>query len=313
MSANVSFMASGHGLVPWHKTNYVTVEGAMTSEEALHLAKLDFDVLQEPVFDCLENVVPGYRLNFKSDDRTLLGLVSDKYKVVQNTDAFAFTDALIGENCKYETAGSLNNFRTTWLLAQLEPKEIMGDQYNNYLCFMNSFDGSSAVKVCVTPIRVVCQNTLNLALRSAQRTFSIRHVGDISKKLQEADEVLELSKNYLVDVEHRYMELARKKVTQAQFDSFLKQLFPVEEDERNTRKETMQIMNRQAVSRCYDIDDLSNFRGTAFGVVNAVSDMVAHSKPLRMTDSCFGNLFQKVMEGHPTLDKAEQLIYAMAE
>ena len=313
MSANVSFMASGHGLVPWHKTNYVTVEGTMTSAEALKLAKLDFDVLQEPIYDSFGTVIEGYRANFKSDDRTMLGIVSGKYKVVQNVDAFSFTDALIGDKCRYETAGSLNNFRTTWLLAQLEPKKIMGDDYNNYLCFMNSFDGSSAVRVFVTPIRVVCQNTLNLALRSAKRTFSIRHVGDISQKLQEADDVLELSQNYLVNVEKRYQYLATQKISNDKFNQFLEALFPIEENEKNSRKETAQLQQRRAVADCYQADDLANFKGTAFGVVNAVSDMVAHSKPLKMTDSYFGNLFSKVMEGHPTLDRAQELVYAFVE
>lgn len=307
MSANVSYMASGHGLVPWHKTNYTTVEGTMTSEEALHLAKLDFDVLQEPVFDGLGYPVEGYRLNFKSDDRTLLGLVSDKYKVIQNREAFAFTDALIGPSCRYETAGSLNNYRTTWLLAQLEPKKIMGDDYNNFLCFMNSFDGSSAVKVCVTPIRVVCQNTLNLALTKAKRTFSMRHTSKIQGRLNEAAETLKLSEEYIVEVQDKYEELAKKKVTASMFDKFLQQLFPVE----NPSMEKSQQKRRDAVASCYEVDDLANFHGTAFGLINAVSDMAAHSQPLRMSDATYGNLFQKVMEGHPYLDKAMALVEAM--
>lgn len=312
MSANVSWMASGHNEVPWHKTNYTTVEGTMTSAEALKLAKLDFDVLQEPVFDAMNNPIPGYRLNLKSDDRTILGLVSDKYKVVQNIDAFAFTDNLIGNNCRYETAGAINDWKTTWLLAQLEPKKIMGDKYNNYLCFMNGFDGTQAVKVCITPIRVVCQNTLNLALKKAKRTFTMKHSGDIDKKMKEAEQVLKLSDEYLVDVEHKYENLAMKKLSQIQFENFLKQLFPVTEEEKNTRHEITQMQCRAGVAEAYHAEDLANFRGTAFGVVNAVSDYVAHGKPMRMTDSYFGNLFGKVMNGHPVLDKAVELVEVMA-
>ena len=312
MSANVSWMASGHNEVPWHKTNYTTVEGTMTSAEALKLAKLDFDVLQEPVFDGMGYPVPGYRLNLKSDDRTILGLVSDKYKVVQNVDAFAFTDNLIGKNCRYETAGAINDWKTTWLLARLEPKKIMGDEYNNFLCFMNGFDGTQAVKVCITPIRVVCQNTLNLALKNAKRTFTMKHSGDIDKKMKEAEQVLNLSQDYLVDVEKKYEKLAMKKLSQIQFENFLKQLFPVTEEEQNSRREYTQMQSRVGVAKCYEADDLANFKGTAFGVVNAVSDFVAHGKPMRMTDSYFGNLFGKVMNGHPVLDKAVELVEVLA-
>ena len=310
MPANVSFMASGHGQVPWHKTNYVTVEGTMTSAEALKLAKLDFDVLQEPVFDGQGYVVPGYKLNFKSDDRTLLGLVSSRYKVVQNTDAFAWTDALIGPSCQYETAGSLNNFRTVWMLARLEPKQILGDNFENYLLFMNSHDGSGAMKVCVTPTRVVCQNTLNFALNNAQRKFSMRHVGDISGKLREAEMTLKLSQDYLIQVQDKYMELAKKKVTDKMFDSFLQQLFPVTADDDKAQVKR-QMSRREAVSIAYDVDDLANHKGTAYGVMNAVSDMAAHYEPSRITDGYFGNLFAKVMEGHPFLDRALELVEVM--
>ena len=296
---------------PWHGLG-TEIKNAPTSEDALVYAGLDWTVLQKNVYSEDGNLIPGCKANIRNTDKASLGIVSDKYKVIQNTQAFAFTDALIGENCQYETAGSINNFRTTWLLARLEPKKIMGDEYNNFLCFMNSFDGSTAVKVCVTPIRVVCQNTLNLALARAKRTFSMKHIGDMSKKFKEAEQVLNLSSEYLVNVEKTYEELARKRISTIQFDSFLKQLFPIAEDEKNTRKETTAVMNRNAVRKCYEVDDLDNFKGTAFGVVNAVSDMISHSKPMRMTDSYYGNLFGKVMEGHPTLDRAVELVKVLA-
>ena len=310
MSANVSFMASAHGMVPWHRTNYVTVQDAMTSEEALRLAKLDFDVLQENVYDNQGIQVPGYRLNFKSDDRKLLGLVTSRYKVIQNREAFAFTDALIGPSCRYETAGSLNGYRTVWMLAQLEPRTIMGDNFKNYLCFVNSFDGSSAMHVCITPIRVVCQNTLNLALRKARRKFSISHLGNIENKLQEADKTLKLSEEYFTEVQEKYMELAKKKVTDTMFQSFLQQLFPIEEDDKESTKK-LQQKKQDAVRKAYEVDDLANFTGTAYGVINAVSDMAAHYEPSRITDGYYGNLFSKVIEGHPYLDKAYALVEAM--
>ena len=91
------------------------------------------------------------------------------------------------------------------------------------------------------------------------------------------------------------------------FDKFLQQLFPVE----NPSMEKSQQKRRDAVASCYEVDDLANFHGTAFGLINAVSDMAAHSQPLRMSDATYGNLFQKVMEGHPYLDKAMALVEAM--
>ena len=184
---------------PWAYKNVTTVKDALTSAEALKAAKLDFDVLQEPVFDENGNALEDYRLNRKSDDGTILGLVTPRYKVVQNTEAFAFVDGLIGESCHYENAGSANNFRLVWLQVKLQPRVIMGDSYDNYLFFKNSFDGKGAVKVCVTPVRIACDNMLNLAIRRAKRVFSIRHTGDIAGKIAEADRTLELSQQYLTE------------------------------------------------------------------------------------------------------------------
>ena len=312
MSANVSYMFSGHNEVPWHKTNYTCIEGTATSEEALHLAHIDYDVVQEAVFTAEGTAVDRYRFNRKSDDGTVIGLVTDRYQVVQNTEAFAFTDALIGKGCRYETAGALDNWRTVWMLAALEPKNIMGDTFNNYLVFKNSHDGKSAVKVCVTPVRVVCQNTLNCALSGAKRTFSMKHVGVIDKKLHQADEVLELSKNYLTQVEKAYYDLQKIKLSEYKVQQLIEQLFPYPTDENTTKRITDNIQGqRSQLLQCYAKDDLANFRGTGYGFVNAVSDWAGHATPLRETSGYYGNLFDKVTNGHPILDKAYELVTAL--
>lgn len=307
---NSSIAVHGATPYPWYHTRHADVQNAMTSAEALSLAGLDYDVLQEPVYDGLGAKVPGYRVNLKGDDRTSLGIVSDKYKVVQNTEAFAFVDGLIGPDCRFESAGSLNNYRTTWMLAQLKPRKIMGDDYNNYLLFQNSHDGGGAIKVCITPIRIVCRNMLNFAISSATRRFSIRHIGNVSGKLEEANRVLHLSEDYLVKCDEEYQKLALMRMNDLMFQKFLKDLFPISKDD-SPKKIQNQLDMRNALADKYEVDDLSNFHGTAFGALNAVSDYVAHTEPLRMTDAYFGNLFQKCMEGHPVLDRAYELVYAM--
>lgn len=101
------------------------------------------------------------------------------YKVVQNRDAFKFTDELIGTDVRYETAGSLREGKQIWLLAKLPEQMIAGDAVEPYLCFTNAHDGSSGVRVCMTPVRVVCNNTLNVALATAKRTWSMRHTENV--------------------------------------------------------------------------------------------------------------------------------------
>ena len=113
-------------------------------------------------------------MNLRDIDNAALGIVSDRYKVVQNEDAFRFTDDLLGEGVSYETAGSLQGGRKVWMLAKMPHRYIIaGDEIAPYLVVMNSHDGSSGIKVAMTPIRVVCQNTLNLALNSAKRIWTM--------------------------------------------------------------------------------------------------------------------------------------------
>ena len=144
----------------------------------LCLAGLDWKVEQHPIVTSDGIPLNGFWANVRNIDQKVLGVVSDKYKVVQNEEAFAFTDTLLGEGVTYETAGALQEGRKVWLLAKLPQKYIIsGDEITPYLVFSNSHDGSGAIKVAMTPVRVVCNNTLNLALEHARRIWSTTHGG----------------------------------------------------------------------------------------------------------------------------------------
>lgn len=167
---------------PWHGLG-VRVAEAPNSADALHLAGLDWEVRKEPIYSADGSCIPGYKANIRDTDQKVLGVVTDRYKVIQNTEAFAFTDALLGEGVRYETAGSLQGGRKIWLLAKLPQEYIMlGDRISPYLVFSNTHDGSGSVKVAITPIRVVCNNTLNLALANAKRSFSMIHTGILLRR-----------------------------------------------------------------------------------------------------------------------------------
>ena len=170
---------------PWHGLG-TRVEDAPSSKDALRLAGLDWRVVQEPIYKRGREKIPGYRANIRDSDRKVLGVVSDRYKIVQNEEAFSFTDALLGKGVRYETAGSLQEGRKVWLLARLPQEYIMsGERISPYLVFSNTHDGSGAVKVALTPIRVVCNNTLNLALDTARRSWSMIHTGNIKDKIKD--------------------------------------------------------------------------------------------------------------------------------
>lgn len=180
MAANVETMFYVRE-TPWHGLGTRVME-APGSEDALELAGLNWKVRQEPIYTDNNLLIPGYKANVRDLDDKVLGVVTDRYKVVQNDEAFAFTDGLLGEGVRYETAGALLDGRKVWILARM-PREfiINGEQISPYLVFSNTHDGSGAIKVAVTPIRVVCNNTLNLALSTAKRSWSMVHTGDVGK------------------------------------------------------------------------------------------------------------------------------------
>lgn len=192
---------------PWHGLG-IHVEEAPTSADALRMAGLDWNVVQRNIQVCGGAKIKNYKANVRDSDGTVLGVVSDRYKIVQNAEAFEFTDSLIGGDVQYETAGSLNGGRKIWLLARLPETEIVGDKTEPYLCFTNTHDGSGAIRVCMTPIRVVCNNTLNLALGSARRAWSVRHTGDMASKMHEARVCLEMASAYMNDLSQTADRLA---------------------------------------------------------------------------------------------------------
>ena len=137
MSANVESMFYVRE-APWHGLGK-RVEQALNSQEALKQAELDWTVIQSPIQTNAQMEIPGYKANIRATDQRVLGVVTDRYKIVQNHEAFAFTDGLLGEGVKYETAGSLQNGKKVWLLARLpEDLIILGDNVSLFSVFEQS-------------------------------------------------------------------------------------------------------------------------------------------------------------------------------
>lgn len=309
MAANVETMFSTREK-PWHGLGTI-VEEAPTSAEALRLAGLDWKVNQSAIFTSAGKV-EGYRANVRSTDQAVLGVVTDRYKVIQNTDAFAFTDELLGEGVKYETAGSLQGGRKVWLLARL-PREyiISGERISPYLVFSNTHDGSGAVRVAITPVRVVCNNTLNLALGSASRSFSMIHTGDIKEKILEAKQTLFMADIYMENLGQEFERLRRKKLSDQQVKEYMELLLPIDDNASLLTIRNMKKLRADLQSRYYDAPDLKNVGGNnAYRFINAVSDFATHSAPIRKTKNYQENLFLKTYEGNPLIDKAYQMLKA---
>lgn len=286
--------------VPWHGLG-TPVKESPTSAEALELAGLNWKVEGKPIYTNDGIRIPGYVANTRDSDNSVLGVVTEKYKIVQNEDAFAFTDSLIGGEVRYETAGSLRNGKSTFLLAKLPDKKILDDDFGQYLCFTNTHDGSGAVKVMMTPVRVVCNNTLNLALNTTKRMWTCKHMGSMKDKLHEAEETLGFANKYMDNLAVVAERLANVSLRDEEIQAIVAELFPMDENSSERTKANMQKA-KQEFMVAYYMPDIAKFRNTAWGVLNATSDWMSHTSPQRNTPTYQERNFERIICGHPILD-----------
>lgn len=289
---------------PWHGIGTV-VEEAPTSEDAIRIARLDWTVDQFPVF-ANGNEIPGYFVNVRSDTNEALGVVRNRYKIVQNTEAFDFVDGIVANKhleCRYETAGSLFNGRRIFLLVKLPNKDLLGDLVENYLFFTNSHDGSSALTAGITNVRVVCNNTLQMALEGASRIWRCRHTTNIEGKKQQAKEALGMAVKYMEGMEKTAWQMASKKINE---EAFFRKLFEANPTALADKSK------EETISRIHLIysekDDLQNFKGTAWGMYNAVADFVSNTAPLRQTKNSGEIKLASFFDGNKLLQASQDLL-----
>ena len=275
-------MFSANGIRPWHGLGTV-IQDAPTSEEAIKLANLGWDVIQEPVYLGDGTEIPNLFANVRSDTKDVLGTVKSQYVISQNTESFAFIDNIIsnskGIECRYETAGSLFGGKKVFMLVRLPDIDLVGDKTESYLFFSNSHDGTSGLMAGITNVRVVCNNTLQLAEKGSQRLWKIRHSASLQSRMKEAETTLGLSLTYQERIKQDAEKMALKKINE---EKFFKGLYDSLKWDTDKNKERIITGIRDLY---IEKDDLQNFRGTAWGAYNAVMDAVSNTKPARVTST----------------------------
>lgn len=212
---------------------------------------------------------------------------------------------------KYETAGSLQDGKKIWILAKLPDKYIIeGEQIDPYLVFSSSHDGSGSIKVAMTPIRVVCQNTLNLAMSTARRSWSTIHIGNLAAKMDEAHNTLLLAEKYMGRLGMEFSRLNKIKLSDQKVMEYIDLLLPMDEQPTEIHRKNITRIREDMKRRYFDAPDLRHVGKNAYRFVNAVSDFATHAKPLRSTANYQENMFAKTIEGNPLIDKAYELVTA---
>ena len=218
----------------------------------------------------------------------VLSTVGSRYKVVQNEDLFSFADNLLDGDirCAWESAGSLKEGKVVFGSLTVPREMVLDPQGANdktklYLIVWTSHDGSVAVQAAITPVRVVCQNTLNLAMKSAKQSFKIRHTQSADGKIQIARETLGLTFGYFDEFEKQAQELFKSEITDKQFHDIVRSIYP--KPEKDAKGALKKWENKVVL-----IDDLyfnsptnTNIKGTKWGAFNALTERLDYFRSTR--------------------------------
>ena len=272
---------------PWHGLGAVLEDHPKDIDDALHKSGLDWIVEQNPVFIANGSggydLVPGTYANVRSDTGKSLGVVSERYRILQNREAFAFLANLIGSDMVFETAGSLHEGKRTWVLAKLpEHIEIGGDAVEMFVFITNDHTGGRAVRAAVSPIRIVCQNTLTWALNAAPRIYAFPHIGDPNAHIIEARNVLDLTVNYAEQFKQFGDTFASQKMSEKKLRDVMEQLYPagvgIEMTDR-VRTNRLEVQNH-VVHLFKNGETVGNAPGTKWCAANAICEFIDYGMPL---------------------------------
>lgn len=276
----------------WHGLGTV-LDHAPDSATAIEAAGLNWRVDPLPLVarrsvDTPEGIaiddtdVPGFVANVRSDTGDILGVVGSSYRIVQNSEAFGFLDSLLQDGVmRYESAGALKGGRIVWMLARMPSVDTIaaGDDSRRYVLFTTAHDGTGAIRALPTSVRVVCWNTLSIAMKSKDSAV-IRHTGDIDTKLS-------IARRYLSQFDQAFTlhsdtarRLADRRYTFDQLESYLSRLFPEVEEKRakTIRERDIESVRLNLIN---PRNTVGNIAGTWWSAVNAVTELVDHASTTR--------------------------------
>jgi phage/plasmid-like protein (TIGR03299 family) len=270
-------MFSGRGITPWHGLGTV-VDGLLTASQALEAAHLDWRVVTAQITAQVGGrsvPVEGHKAIVRSDINSPLSVMSDKYHPIQNSEAFEFFDAVVGDGqAVYDTAGALHGGRRVWIMARL-PKALFieGEELERNILLVTSHDGSSTLKMMHVTTRVVCQNTLTIALRGATHSVSILHRANYKDRVAEAQRALKVSYGYFDQLSVLISQLAKAPFAKSEMRGFTEKLLPIAEGDRAPRTEKA----REEINTLFR-RGIGNHGKTKWDALNAVTEFVDHHR-----------------------------------
>jgi phage/plasmid-like protein (TIGR03299 family) len=313
---NRTWSFASHTEKAWHGLGQV-VDQAMTAEEAIKLANLDYEVLKaDAQFTTPSGLVvaaDGFYSTYRADTNDFLGMVRSRYEIVQNKEAFSFFDAIIDQGeAIFETAGVLGKGERIFVSAKLPDDMLVnGEKVEKYIMLTNSHDGSSSIVAGLTNVRIVCNNTLQAALKGLDNKVSIGHIGGAKDRLREATRVMGIASKYMQEVEAIFNQMADTRMTDDQLHQYITDVFKPEykvvaesaeqEKEYSTRfKNIVDSTYNFATTHPTQVTSAAN--GTLWGAYNAISGYFNYVKPFKNQEDKFNSQF--FGQGNKQISKA---------
>ena len=294
----------------WHGLGTI-VQGYPNSREALQFAGLDFTVLKRPnthVLDSGETITSHSSFyTYRPDTGAILGdRLGADYQVMQNRDAFAFFDSIVdGDGILYETAGALGQGERIFITAKLPDYIRVGkeDLMEKYLFLTTSHDGYGAITAAFTPIRIVCNNTLNAALRNCTNAIRIRHTQSAESRLKEAHKVMGMSNMLATELEEIFNQWTKVRITDADVQKLIQlAMVPNKEVLRNIQRGQLDELSTCFVNICDSVYEYAmssptqqteTAKGTLFGAYNAVTGYFQNVRGYKSEEA----KFKAIMDG----------------
>ncbi len=260
---------SARGITAWHNLGQV-VKGVPTAKEAIELANLNWTVAMEKAFTHDGTELAGVRVSRRNTDCKVLGVVGERYRPLQNHEAFSFFDPFVAANeATYETAGSLGGGSRVWVLARINRDPIIlnnNDQIDKYILLSNGHDGKIAVRVGFTATRVVCANTLSMAHNSdVSKLIRVRHSSRMMPTLSDVRMTMDTIDQSFKATGEMYDKLSKAPISKKDLAKYVSQVFDAPED---SPPRCLSVIEKN-----FDSGIGSDIAGpTAWGAYNAVTD-----------------------------------------
>jgi phage/plasmid-like protein (TIGR03299 family) len=281
MPANVESMAY-YGEKPWHGLGKEVKRG-MRAGEMIGAAGLDWKVGMRPARGARLNkkkeasryeIVRLPRPSRKEDKEILLGVVSKRYRPLQNDEAFSFFDPIVEDGQAYfETAGALGQGERIWVMAKMPGaiEVVRGDECWRYLLLSNTHTGDGAVTVKFTAVRVVCQNTLMLAMEDGQKAYRVRHSSIMKNRLDELAELIAAAQDVYLAAEWAFKLLIKTKLTEKLLEIYLEGVFPRTQVQRDNKTYPRKWIHIKELLENRDDLRMAGVNGTLWAAYNAVT------------------------------------------